>query len=708
MSSFAKRKPYYLLLGVSFLLLLVIGAFFTEEIAFFNPNDHFSRMSNEEYFVSFAAYCLALGCFLFLAFRHQKIRVRLLIPILLGVLFISQIIAVLSFPSETSGTMVADNGHEVDYLYVLDGWMRTRYILSFLATVTLLWALIDIFPQVARNSSQMDYFYYVILGICFVAIFYSLLREGDSYTYFFDRSKSVAPQPPESFFNNRNTYSSFLLFGISSCFIMQDRKRRFYYYIIIAILFIAILTTFSKTAIIIGGVAIIVFLIYRYIKTFRGHWIKNNIALASIAITVAVIVILALCHVFEKIDWLMKFVDKVVKELDDTTKEDNSFESRVVLWNNALSFINSPLRWIFGLGNGNASRLFGEANGFPKGIYFIHNGALSMLFFGGIIRLLIWLTFIGLFIYVLIKNLAKKQYAAMSYMIVFLLWLVHGLFEDTYLLGSDSKELTIMGMCVIPSLIDFEKNKLENPVKINKEIVDSSPKFAREKVEISKWLRVHIFFYALASIPLLVFHKASTSLNTVFPFIGLAILLLLSPLCLFIALTMINDYRRKEGIAILWVSEAIYLIAFFLMLLIRPSYVGFIVASVLMVGFFLFVFIRYRSHVASIKWGKLFLEQLPLYLSLLILGVIDSLLLSLLHNSAYLNMALLIANYLAFFMVYICSPLDRYIYPIKDIYLEFEIKYLRFCLKRDEKILSRQNAYHLKRITVKKDIKEAS
>ena len=278
-SAKAQPKYVYVLMGAVLAVMFIVGAFFEEGIAFFDPV-YTTQMSDIEYYLSFVVVLIVVGIFLFMAHRYYSIRLNWWFFSFALALFLSNLIAILIFPSIVQGFGEDSLGHVYPFVYLLTDSRRVRFILTFGVACLYLYLIFAVVPKVLRNSRQLSLYFVGCVAVSLIAIIWSYVFEFKVYQSYFD--SSITPNintVAMSFFNNRNTYGTMLLLGICSCAFLQNQSRHWWYYLLMGFLSVNLAFVLSKTSMILAMIFLPAFLLYRYIFTVKAHPLKNNIVL---------------------------------------------------------------------------------------------------------------------------------------------------------------------------------------------------------------------------------------------------------------------------------------------------------------------------------------------------------------------------------------------------------------------------------------------
>jgi len=672
-SAKAQPKHIYVLMGVVLAVMFVVGAFFEEGIAFFDPV-YTTHMSDFEYYLSLIVVIFSVFGFLYLSHRFYKIKPNWWFLSIAVVLLVSNMVAVLIFPSIVQGFGENSYGNTYPFVYILTPAARARFIISFAVTCLYLYLIFAIVPKVLRNSRQLSFYFFACIVVSLVSILWSYVFEYRIYQSYFD--PSLTPNintVAMSFFNNRNTYGTMLLLGICCCAYLQTQSRHWWYYLIMAFFILNFVFVLSKTSMILALIFVVAFLIYRYVSTVKRHPLKDNIVLGIFLALGCFFCWYVLSGMVFQSQVLGKVYQNILDSMGDSSHD--TLASRVKTWQRIIGFLSSQPLVIFGYGDGNFLWFLGqyEGNNISQ-LGYTHNGFLAMYAYGGIIRLLIYVAMLAYIFAAAIKNLARHHPTTIVSLLMFLTFLGHGLVETTSFMGADSKSLILLIIVFLPILTDRYQDRHQE-VFIEQSAVYSLPKDRRAVYSLTDTEAARLFLFVFG-IPFMVFfclYNAVASFHN--PWIlANSCLLYLSTGLLGGCLNGIFHSKKK------WMAVTLLVLAIFLLPLFEAipfwlsGYIGFC-TSIFSVTIFLgilFVFARHgREEKIRVYILRAYLPYIAICGSLVIFDlIISGLATAFTHYSA---LCLIAIDAACFLLVTVVSPLSkRLVYPLEEWWDRFE------------------------------------
>jgi len=617
-------KHIYVLMGIAIAFMFTIGAFFEEGVAFFDPV-YTTIMSDLEYYLSLVAVLLSVGIFLFLAHRYYPIKINWAFFSIAVVLVVCNAIAVLAFPSmyETTG-MNQTTGDSFPVVYFLTASERLRFIITFAVTCLYLYLVFAVVPKVLRNSKQVTIYFYGGVVVVFVSIVWSLIFENGIYRAYFDPNMAPTLETvAESFYNNRNSFGTMIVIGICACGYLQCQSHHWWNYLIMVFFSLELFFILSKTSMLLIAIFWVAFLIYRYVLTIKAHPIRNNIILGVILAIAGFWSWFVASGTIQQTPALNKIFKNFVDAVTDTSED--TMSSRVNIWKLCVQELNSPLRIIFGAGDGNFMWLLGPMmdNGIVR-LGYTHNGILAMLDYGGIVRLIVYLAMLGYFLILVIKNFRKGHPNTFVCLLSFLLFFIHSFVETTSFMGADSKSLSLLIMIYLPVLIDHYQD-------CHKEIqVEQSAAFAAyppSKVHYSltdvQTARLWLAFATPILLLVMILYSSVSFLNNPWFLANGVVLYLLCPLIG----GALNGFFRMQprGTCIgIYILSSFLMVACFLLPLLLTGVAGFL-TSVFSIGLLLVILLLLSRHGREDSFGNylrsVYLPYLVILLGLAVAGL---------------------------------------------------------------------------------------
>ena len=456
-------KPYFLM-GVLTIVVLVLGAFLQEGIAFFNQ-PYNSLMEDIEFYCVFTVHAIALVFYFILVFRYYRLKPHFGWMAVFIALFIGNLLAIYHFPETVSGTTVPIHSDPFDFEYTLEAHFRLRYVLSFLAACVDLYIVFAIAPRIYRSARSLSWIFYSFILITIFAIFYSIVMERDVYSYYLDPGQpaSAGAMVVLSFFNNRNTFSMVLLLAMAAVGILHSDSHRFWHFILLFIFYVEIFFTLSKTGIIVGTFYLFAFAFYRFFRNISFHKVR---AILGLTIFFALFIAFILIGHFQLLPRDTIFVKMYTNFASALSRQiDNGFlDYRIEIWQNCQSFLDGDKYFqLFGVGDINALVLLKYMwNRTEVDFYYTHNGFVHQLFAGGYLRLLIYIGMLVYFFVVFVVNMTRGKRATFAYFLASITLILQGITETTSLLSIETKGYFFPLVFIVPMLVEYHKGNKES------------------------------------------------------------------------------------------------------------------------------------------------------------------------------------------------------------------------------------------------------
>lgn len=460
------NTPYLLLLLLG-LMSLSVGAYFEEAIAFFNtPN--YVLMDDVEFFLTMAACLASMALFLIVAIRKGSLKANYLFIGLFGLLIISNAVGLLAFPSSIDGFTHHLDGTKTAFSYSIDAMDRVRFMILFVVGMGYLYVLFCVLPQLLKDGRSLMFLFYAAAFVSFFAIAWSIGMEWPIYVkYFSIKTEVTASVYASSFFYNRNLFGMMLVIGICSLIFIHNHHPHWWNFLLIGILFCELFFVISKTSILIAMFAVFAFLLYRFLLTIRLHWRRNLIVLFFFLAAPLAVFLLGFYKTLGQNFVFSKMVDNLLLAFEGT--DASSVKSRFDIWYASIMMLSdSPIRWIFGVGESNFGYLLGKMFDIDKpsagGIFYAHNGFVHVLCSGGVVRLAVYLFLLVYFLYVAFTAFRRRSKSAFPCLVFFVGFLIHGMAESTAFLMTDTKAFMIVLMAYVPLLADYNRYVLKRPL----------------------------------------------------------------------------------------------------------------------------------------------------------------------------------------------------------------------------------------------------
>lgn len=689
------KKPY----AFVFLCIFItcsIGAYTLENIAFMNtPNNAFNN--DLEFFLLLGVNVAVNFYLLHLLKKYFSFKISIFPLVLFLLALIGNVIslALLSNPFKASLPSAWGNSN-VDISFGIDNMAKIKYGLLFGLACYYGFMIFSVFPKVIKSSSSFTWLFYVGVFVCLFSIVYSLVTEWDIYVAFVTQKDGyVSSSHASSCYNNRNTFGTLLLLGIACLALIQSKRHSFINYLLMFAFYIELFFALSKTSIIIATVFIVGFLLYRFIIMIKPHPVRTIIGTLLIIGVVSCFLCFGLFKTFGEDSFFVTMLDNFVHAFN--IGDNLTFTARTKIWETIVSLMkDSPLAIIFGYGEYSSlnilSAIFSkDPNG--SGYFYAHNGIIQLIVSGGLVRLAIGVILVIIFLYKTIKNAVNHNRSAVTFILVFIAFCIHGFSESTFFFPSDTKGMALCFLVMLPCLVDYEsKEKDSNSEKVTVRLKFEPSILSKTSLIVSLLLPIFVFMGPF-------FGNISSFPNKYFPSPGLyfSITCLVSIPYLFICLYLFSFLDRKR--AILYKVFSILLICGSILLnLLLNDEIFFISSLALEALVIIFAFIRCNKYTFGHNNKGFFLSLLYLLIFLVIFGLVDF---GYLYFPNYIDQSSpSYVTYLAFlnmylYFIYLSLLPKSMVRPLNMNLLLFEYKLEYFFSKIGIKVECKNEKYYL-------------
>lgn len=336
-----KINPLLIVSGLFILFLSLFTYLFFECQNWIGENAG-KAITTANFFIAGAVLLAFDILFLIFSIKYFKINLRLpfLIVAVVGVIFGT--ITLLGFPGAIY------NG-EIVYIpsktEILKGLFTTLLVFFSMYLYTV------VVPQVTKGRKYFKLFF--IIGACvgLYGIIHSYVFEGEIYKALFTDPHAYRGTP-QSFTTNRNVYAFILVISmLCEAYLIVD-DGGFWHWPLFFIFFLNVLFTFSKTAIIIAVIALVMFVVWMILKLREKHFIQATI-IGTVTFVLALSLLIISTVEFDGIlGYGHTFLNYLFKELPSFNE--GAFESRIYWFNVAFEQLGrQPFTKFFGFGYSN-------------------------------------------------------------------------------------------------------------------------------------------------------------------------------------------------------------------------------------------------------------------------------------------------------------------------------------------------------------------
>jgi hypothetical protein len=658
------KKFVYAITMVVMMLLLGATCAFEEGIAFLDT-PYTSFMSLAEFYLAFSVVVFLAVISIFLAVRFFHVRINWWFLGVVGILFIGDLIAVLSFPTEVSSVLDPTMVYSVDYV------IRMEFISYWFVFCLVLYLVLAVFPKCVVSSRSWDWIFIIGILVAIVAVFFSYAHDAEAYKGIFDPDNAALTDSyyVVSFTNNRNTYGALLFIGIMCCLFLHTVRPHFWDIPLAFFFFGNLFLVLSKTSILCSSAFLVIWLVWYYIVTVRKHPVVDNVVLGVVVLTVLVVVFLWFVGALNGIAPIKGIFDKVGKAFSDP----DLFEipSRKRDWNLALdAWAMSPLTPWFGLGDWNFSYYIGfcrpSVGGWP--IYYAHSGFFDIMGRLGILGVLVYLGLIAYAGVLIVRGFARHHKAAFVSLLFLLFMFLHGLVENTAFLDGTTKDLSFLLGIFLPLLTDdYQDRHPEIQATFARDF--ACPTFVFPKIVWTP-LTICKFMYLLTAPLFILFGGLSHSFNLFFGWdyfdnvwflSAFGLVFFFFPIIVYEFCNIWNEFRHKRALLILGLG-IVFSLSTLLVACLLKTWIGLFVSLLILVGILTLGFVFSKK-----DWQKIhdICNLAGLYLLIVFVALLVDLEFSYLYFEVNLEffafVCLLLLNLFFYSGVVIFPPLATYL-----------------------------------------------
>ena len=445
---------------IALIAALLVGFYLSSGIVVFrNPVN--SDIPFNIFIFAFVIYILLLGLSFFLnSFVKNKFKFALPLAASLTVIFIINIITTAVFKNQQEFTLISIDSNEYHGTYFVSNIEKIVFILQFFVMCMNVYLGLVIIPQMVKKQSTFKMFLYVYIVLIILLTIISYITEYQKYYNFFFNftPQSVDGSTISPLGLYKNTFGYLLTLQIFAFIYLHNDNRKWYFILMMFVALFNILMILCKLGLIISSLAIIVYLIYLLIDTWKNNPKRNMIIAIVVGSIVVVGGLLVLVLTLAKAPFIMSLFDKLSKMFE--TKE-NTFFARTLIWKNCFTIVSTHNAYIFGCGYGVTGGLLYEYNTIDLSVYYnhtthAHNIWIEYYAYGGISLALFAALLTVYLIYIIVKVWKKNQKIAFFSSLLMLCALIYGAFENYPIFFARSFESTMLGyMIVVPLMIEY-------------------------------------------------------------------------------------------------------------------------------------------------------------------------------------------------------------------------------------------------------------
>ena len=397
--------------------------------------------------------------------KTNKYRPNLIFISILSVLFIIQIITILTFQNGRTYSVTISNGDLYSFELSIGGLDYFRYIIGFLSLLLIALFTIDFIPKKYKESDLfVTAFCLLMIIIGLVSFIASLFLEADKISGLFhlEAFSDLPKYAFMSFYPSKNAYALVLICAELSLIYLCIKE--FKIYLVIAMIFvqIPIILSQSKLCIAIGLLALIGYGIIKFLQTYKDNKKRNWIVLGSII--GALILISIILFVIPKTNEAIKgFIENIFYEKFGKS----TMDGRVKIWE--YSFVEmSYFNYFTGAGYKIFNLILAKFNCADVAYYVTfdtdspHNAFIQILGNGGIALLIVFIALFALVIYLLIKTFKNNHWLSVFECITLASILALSMLEDgTIFFPQTGEYLFLTCLFAVPIISNYYQIKAE-------------------------------------------------------------------------------------------------------------------------------------------------------------------------------------------------------------------------------------------------------
>lgn len=440
---------------IIFWILLILITYFAENVVLFDKVDFQRPFSTAEYFLLFLGILILVGYYFYNEYKYNDYKPNVWLTIILIIFGIGGVIGLVLTPNiQNFTTIEIIEGVEtlVTKQLVVSTQEKLHSFLFLFVALIGTYLQIVVLPRLVSFKKYLLFILYAIVFVSITSIFISYYLDIESYIHLFNHGLE-GYKFPMSFLFNRNMYALMLMLGVFSLYYIIALSPKWYNHIFLIFIVMNMFFTFSKASIGITLVTYIINFIYRMIKTFKKHKVRNFIFLFLIIGAIMFLFFLLPLPAFKNLNFLSNTRNFIFEHF--IRLGPGTFSSRTIIWER-VSELNRNNYFYFGRGimifNKNLLFYTSEITRPPRSEYFSHNGFVEIFGQFGVYGLTIYIAGVvllaGIILYVAIKN-SKIGFPSL---LVFVGFLFYTMVETSTLFDPTIEGIVTTSLVALPSL----------------------------------------------------------------------------------------------------------------------------------------------------------------------------------------------------------------------------------------------------------------
>lgn len=439
----------------------LMGFWILGDLIFFS-NKPLRPFYTYEVIISFSLFIVLLVLTLLFLIKFIKYKPNYITLGVLSIVFLILFIRLLVIQPQTFNIVAPTSNVAYEFTSSLTPDERFKYIVKLFITFVFGFIILDILPKTIEKK-ELKYLLMALLVIIYGLIVVSYFVDFKSYIHLitFSNNNGIYEDSIKSVFPHKTVFGYILMIGGFIALYLFALEKKWYWLANVGIIFIHLLFTISKLAIIIFFVAVVGYLVYLFIATYKDNPKRNKMILIICLSVIAAILLLVLA-LYLASPKVKEIINKIIFPSGYST-----LTTRVWIWNYCFAILKQTS---FSLGAGfiyfgsvlKQANLMDPETAIVNNTAQAHNSYISMLGNGGLLLLVLYVLLITL----IIKNVVKTCKTDLNFGIFFgiclLALLVYGIFEAAPVVLATSADHILGGGFVVVGLLIHNQASKEN------------------------------------------------------------------------------------------------------------------------------------------------------------------------------------------------------------------------------------------------------
>ena len=454
-----KEKTLTIINYILIAILFVVSSYLASGLFIFDA-DHEQDIKLWAVIVSLSLIAISLSLLLIINIKKKKYKPNYILLGVLSVLFIAGLFTLIFIKDRGIYQYPGVDGTLCEFEYHITPLLRFTYISELLAYLILGLLILDIIYQVVDGKQCIKIASYLVLTIIVVLMVISYFKDANKYV------EVVKHLTRGEFYENavasvvesKNNYAYILTLGIFACIILHYFDKKWYWLAGLGFIYLNMVFTLCKWLLFLDAIAVLGYLLYRFMVTRKENKKRNIIALCAIAGTM----IVGIATLFI----ILAVNDKLANIADAITKQNgvDTLDARFWIWRRAILAIENG-NWFTGAGFNLFGQLLFRYNTYDVITQFAnntrsaHNGYLQYIGDGGILLLLAALVIAAMLVLLSVKNMQKDRDLMVISLGILVFSLIYMIIESGTIILPRSMENATLAILAITPILALNKEK---------------------------------------------------------------------------------------------------------------------------------------------------------------------------------------------------------------------------------------------------------